>query len=669
MLWSDIPERQAKTNLRYVLYDLRKIIGECLVTSRQVVSLKPNSISWVDANVFALFFATEASTAEPQVVQEVLKLYRGELLAGFHIQNAPSFDIWLETQRRSFHNQAVQALHNLCQKVLESGDYALGLTAARQLLHLEPGCEKAHRYIMRFLAYTGRRTAAIAQYALCQEDLQNEIDVEPDIETVELFTQIQSGQLTMPSSPSATLPPQTPQSSNQICQVNWEDIPARDHFIGRSEELVKLQHWINQEQYQLIGLFGLAGQGKSTLTAEIVARLSMSAVDTPLPDSDKDRLFDPSPHFEQIVWSSVSSFSSLLELLQSWCQQLMNGHYFTDDDTQAKVKVDTIPMSLDACWQILLPHLRSRRTLLVLDDFDRIFANRNDGYDTSSQLRTKQEGGHQPVGSYQTAWKECDEVLQRLARTQHRSCVILQSQIVPASWRNISQQYSSVRHFILSGFQKAESISYIQSISRESRSALLDAIAIATTGNPQLLTTLIEFARDFDDQLFIETISNESLNELIYELLAPIFQLLTELEKDILLRLHSMSNGTSTSISTNVISQYETTTNAAGTTHTLQGFWKMFDGGISYLAYLQAVDSLRRHHFLELYGPDKTFRTPKLVKQFLEHFLLMSISQEIFLLVRSHRQSYVKVLDHENEEYRTSMPFGIHKSKLKLAYE
>ena len=66
---------------------------------------------------------------------------------------------------------------------------------ARRQLELEPWREEAHRQLMRVLAASGQRSAALAQYNQCRKTLADELGVEPDAETVALYEQIRSRQI------------------------------------------------------------------------------------------------------------------------------------------------------------------------------------------------------------------------------------------------------------------------------------------------------------------------------------------------------------------------------------------------------------------------------------------------------------------------------------------
>jgi DNA-binding SARP family transcriptional activator len=49
--------------------------------------------------------------------------------------------------------------------------------------------------MMRLLAYTGQRSAALFQYEICRRVLAGELGVEPDAETTALYEQIRTGRL------------------------------------------------------------------------------------------------------------------------------------------------------------------------------------------------------------------------------------------------------------------------------------------------------------------------------------------------------------------------------------------------------------------------------------------------------------------------------------------
>jgi DNA-binding SARP family transcriptional activator len=91
----------------------------------------------------------------------------------------------------------MSALHRLAVHFTQQGDtgHAAGIDYATRLLALEPWREGAHQDLMRLLAGSGQRGAALAQYETCRRVLAEELGVEPGPETTALYERIRDGDL------------------------------------------------------------------------------------------------------------------------------------------------------------------------------------------------------------------------------------------------------------------------------------------------------------------------------------------------------------------------------------------------------------------------------------------------------------------------------------------
>ena len=156
LLWDNHTERQAKTNLRYVLRNLRKAVGDYLIADGQTIGFDQALPHWFDITSMTTYLApalrTQSAQVEPAILHEVLNLYTGEFLAGFHIQDAPRFDQWMLAQRRHLHDLMVYGLQLATQHHLALGDYDAALALNHYLLTLESWREEAHRQRMILLA-------------------------------------------------------------------------------------------------------------------------------------------------------------------------------------------------------------------------------------------------------------------------------------------------------------------------------------------------------------------------------------------------------------------------------------------------------------------------------------------------------------------------------------
>ncbi len=198
LLWGELPEPQARMNLRHALANLRQLVGDHLQITRETVAFDHTAPYWLDVEAVQGQFGASAATAptpDLRRLREALALYRGDLLEGFYVRDARSFEDWLLTQRERLRQLTLHMLHGLTAELLERGEYVAALDYTTRLIALDPLREEAHRQLMTILARSGRREAALEQYKHCVRLLADEIGVEPALETTALFEQIRTGAL------------------------------------------------------------------------------------------------------------------------------------------------------------------------------------------------------------------------------------------------------------------------------------------------------------------------------------------------------------------------------------------------------------------------------------------------------------------------------------------
>ncbi|MDA0243939.1 MAG: BTAD domain-containing putative transcriptional regulator [Chloroflexi bacterium] len=260
LLWPDWPDVGAKRNLRQAVYHLRQLLDEIapdfseavLAVDRQTIRLLREPIA---ADVWQLAAVTEQN--EPSMAQlgQVANLYHGELLAGFALNDAPPFDDWLRLQREQFHQHALSVWHKLAEGHLAQQQYGRALQYAQRQIALEPWREVAHRQAMRALWQSGQRTAALAQYTLCREALDEELGVLPEPATEKLYAEI--GQMAEAAVPTPT---------TAAC---YNFPTALTPFIGRRAEVAQAVAQLAQPQCRLLNLIGAGGMGKTRLATAV----------------------------------------------------------------------------------------------------------------------------------------------------------------------------------------------------------------------------------------------------------------------------------------------------------------------------------------------------------------------------------------------------------------
>jgi predicted ATPase/DNA-binding SARP family transcriptional activator len=275
LLWPDQPEEAARANLRMSLSRLRDALQEedltlFLHTTRDAIRFNLLSDHWLDVRVFNGLMAEcqahpherlESCEACSARLAQAVDLYRGDFLAGVTLFDSESFEDWVLMQRETLRQQAFSALETLIAFHDRHADYPALCRAARRQLELEPWHESAHRQLMRGLALSGDRDSALAQYEICRHVLEEELGIEPEVQTRTLYERIRAGELS-----TVELNAQGPR----------HNLPAQQApFVGREQELRDMHEFFQQPDLRLLTLVGAGGMGKTRLALEL-GRLQVS---------------------------------------------------------------------------------------------------------------------------------------------------------------------------------------------------------------------------------------------------------------------------------------------------------------------------------------------------------------------------------------------------------
>jgi len=455
LLWTDVNEQKARENLRSLLYSLRQTIGDYLVVTRHAVGLNRHQPYWLDVEIF-LSLPAQMGAHDLRFQSEVLRLYSAELLDGFSISGAPVFDAWLAEQRDQLRTRAVFGWQQLVGLYTERQQSEDALAANRRLLALAPWHEEAHRQQMQLLAATGQRSAALAQYEVCRQRLQDELDVPPSGETVSLYNRIKAqGDLT----PAAVLLTDTPPVSRTpapagapITPVTTPKSAQNGHVMeyrgamvapptrwGRQYELARLQKWIQVEQCRCVAIVGVAGEGKTTLAHELVNLLAAGDATAQV--------------FAGVIISSCRHPLPIGSLLQDWLYSLCG----------QQVK---LPATLDRQLDLLAETIQQRAFLFVLDDFDHCLAE--DSWAS---------------GADRAAFRELWRLLMDRA---HRSTLLITARKLP-SLQGLIESPGRFRQLNLGGLELEASCKLLKSYGLAGSSADLSTLHDCYSGNPLLL--------------------------------------------------------------------------------------------------------------------------------------------------------------------------------------
>jgi len=224
-------------------------------------------------------------------------------------------------------------------------------------------------------------------------------------------------------------------------------------FYDRENELATISNWVFKQNTRLIAVLGLWGIGKTTLVKRFI-------------DLNLEQ-------FEVVIWKSLK-FPKSLDL---WLNDLLN-------TCQKEPKEST-----DNKIQQLLEVLSNHKCLIVLDDFQNLFAV------------------GQMAGNYQPEYSSYQHFLKLIAEIQHWSHFILISQEKSAEMNYINQENSPTQCLELSGF---EAIDFLKNKGLQDGERWLELIQLYE-GNPFYLIDIAVLIKDVFDGKVNDFLAENSL--------------------------------------------------------------------------------------------------------------------------------------------------------------
>jgi TolB-like protein/DNA-binding SARP family transcriptional activator/tetratricopeptide (TPR) repeat protein len=188
LLWPESDEASARHGLRDALHAIRRALGPEAVPSSGSHLRLDSSVVSSDARSF-----TEAlGSGRPA---DAVGGYGGPLLDGFHVDDAPEFERWLDGERTRMAREYGEALKQLATAAERAG--AWGEAAEWWARGVEHDPLNSHLVLQqaRVLATIGDRANAIKVVEGHARRLREEFDLEPDREIFATIERIRKGEL------------------------------------------------------------------------------------------------------------------------------------------------------------------------------------------------------------------------------------------------------------------------------------------------------------------------------------------------------------------------------------------------------------------------------------------------------------------------------------------
>jgi hypothetical protein len=205
-------------------------------------------------------------------------------------------------------------------------------------------------------------------------------------------------------------PATTPKAESLQPSQDWGEAIDTSIFYGRSREVTTLNEWIVRDKCRLIAVLGMGGVGKTTLSVKVTEEVQ--------------------EEFECLFWRSLRDATPLDELLTDLLQFLSQGESAIPSGSALRIATTE-----SGKLSQLLEYLRLKRCLIVLDNFDSVFAS------------------GQRVGIYREGYESYGELLKRVGEIRHKSCMVVTSRDKPSEIAILRGASFPVREMPLRGLE------------------------------------------------------------------------------------------------------------------------------------------------------------------------------------------------------------------------
>lgn len=217
-----------------------------------------------------------------------------------------------------------------------------------------------------------------------------------------------------------------------------QPIPDYGQLVGRQEELAQLRRWLLDEKARLVGIYGVGGQGKTALAASLARSLPVGS-------------------YDRVLWCSLLNGQSWQTSFREWANAL------------AVTPLRDWPEHVDGQISLLIRLASQHSCLLVLDNLETIL----EAGETSGRFRP----GYEAYGQF----------LERMARTEHGSAVLLTSREKPVAVLRLGLNQPAVHGMDLTGLSSdaAAAMLKVQRLRAEPQTIM--ALHERLSGNPLAL--------------------------------------------------------------------------------------------------------------------------------------------------------------------------------------
>ena len=199
-------------------------------------------------------------------------------------------------------------------------------------------------------------------------------------------------------------------NTNSYIKEDWGAAPDVPTLYGRQQELATLERWIIEDRNRAIAIVGFAGIGKTSLVRGGIGKTDLSLH---LAQQIQGK-------FDCLIWRRLLSAPPAQTLISELIEFVSDG------------KETNLASTVSGLVTQLLQYLKQCRCLVVLDNFESVLQNEKHSV------------------NYRANYEGYGELLQRLGKSEHKSCLLLNSRVKPSDIEEMEGVYK-VRSLELDG--------------------------------------------------------------------------------------------------------------------------------------------------------------------------------------------------------------------------
>ena len=151
LFWPELDDDRARHGLRQSLHVLRGALGAAAFKRRGDTEIA------LDSSVVSCDAAQVITALDQGRDADAVSLYRGDLLPGFHVSEAPEFERWLDDTRSRLRRRVSDAACGLSAEAERQRDFSAAAQWARRAQALAPEDEAVLRRLLTNLDRVGDR--------------------------------------------------------------------------------------------------------------------------------------------------------------------------------------------------------------------------------------------------------------------------------------------------------------------------------------------------------------------------------------------------------------------------------------------------------------------------------------------------------------------------------